>query len=83
MTASAETTEFHYVVTVQWPIGPGGFATYTATGTIQANTRATRQEAYEWVMGQVVKSLDAPSTPSVLFWSLEPNRLVPNGGEGR
>jgi hypothetical protein len=61
--------EFHYIITVQRPVGAGTH-TQTQEGTYSAAPGATRQEAYL----QIVDSLGHPGA-NTLFFSLEPNDL--------
>jgi hypothetical protein len=70
-------TEYHFVLTVQCP-APNGFQVFTSHGTLNLTAQATRAEAFEFARNDLRERTGLVGEPSVLFFSLEPNRLAPS-----
>jgi hypothetical protein len=66
---SAPLRDFHYVITIQRPVG-AGVHTQTQEGVYSAGPGVTRQEAYL----DIFDRLGQPNA-NTLFFSLEPNDL--------
>ncbi|MFJ7250142.1 hypothetical protein ACIQWA_36660 [Kitasatospora sp. NPDC098652] len=63
----------HYVLTVQKPIH-NGFAIQTYAGTFSP-TGMTRQDCYQWLMGEIVRQAPQMANASTLFFDVQPNRI--------
>ncbi|MEU1309635.1 hypothetical protein ABZ419_12175 [Streptomyces cinnamoneus] len=68
-TQTAQTTEFHYVTTVQTCEG----VLNTRDGLLTVPTGFTRAECFNHLLGQLIEEYGAPI--SVLYFALEPNQL--------
>lgn len=66
--------EYHWIMTVQWPIGAGGFATGTSWGVITVPQSSTRAALFDRAFQHIVEQ-GAPDNASVLFFAVEPNEL--------
>lgn len=69
MTTQTETTEFHYVTTIQMP----GALINTRDGILTVPAGYTRAAAFKYLMDQLKDEYQTQI--SVLFFSFEPNRL--------
>lgn len=66
---------YAYVITIEWQAGPGISCKRTQNGTFTPPAGVeTRNDAFEYLYKHVAKATGHP-TPSVLFFSLEPNKL--------
>lgn len=73
-------TEYHLVLTVQWPNPDGGWQALTFDGTARPGPGATRRDLFadtvRIVHEHAGRDLEANrSQMNVLFWSCEPNEL--------
>jgi hypothetical protein len=71
--------EFHWVMTVTWPLPAGGQGIRSAEGTITAEPGESRRDLYNKVYAfMAADDTVLDPNPSVLFASLEPNDLGTN-----
>ncbi|MFH8690011.1 hypothetical protein ACH4EC_24470 [Streptomyces anulatus] len=68
-TPQTETTEYHYVTTIQMP----GAVINTRSGILTLPPGFTRANAYGYLMDQLKDEYQ--TTISVLYFALEPNQL--------
>jgi hypothetical protein len=71
--AEAVTVEYHYITTIQ--CGP---MQNTRDGVLSVPAGFTRQACFAFLFKQLADEYGTPI--SLLFFSLEPNQLVPAGG---
>lgn len=76
----AVTTEFHYIITLQWTAPNGANNIYTESGI--APGERTREQTYITIFNRVTAQHGAPlARTSVLFFSLAPNDMAESRGE--
>ncbi|MFJ6215027.1 hypothetical protein ACIQGZ_17080 [Streptomyces sp. NPDC092296] len=64
----------HYILTLHKP-GPGGPRWATASGTVTPAAGATRDGVFKWILNGIIEDNPDMRGGTVLFFSLEPNRL--------
>lgn len=64
-----------YVMTVQKALRPGATADYTQRGTLTPTEGATRSAVFEDIFRGITGRYPELTGASVLFFTLEPNRL--------
>ncbi|MEU5195245.1 hypothetical protein AB0G86_14485 [Streptomyces scabiei] len=67
---------WHWIITITWREG-SFWHVETADGDCGPLPGASRQELYNLLFDRAVKDCDAPKDARVMFFSLEPDELVP------
>ncbi|CAN3980467.1 hypothetical protein [Kitasatospora purpeofusca] len=66
---------YTWLITLQYPVPAGGFAVVTRTGQYPAYPGAGRATAYREIRALLARQDPACANASVLFFSLQPDRL--------
>jgi hypothetical protein len=67
--------QFHFIMTVQVPIGNNGFQTGTFSGAYTLLPGQTRTDVFNDLFDMFMRKMGCHERPNVLFFSLEPNEL--------
>jgi hypothetical protein len=65
----------HWVISAQWPDGPGRTINGTWRSTVTPKPGQTRAEIYEELRTYLMEAETGGVAPTIMFFALEPNQL--------
>ncbi|TDE26427.1 hypothetical protein E1295_44345 [Nonomuraea mesophila] len=72
---STASRKYMWLITVQWPVGNGGFGNATLCNTVDIPAGTSRLDVYSQIF-ELAKRETRADTLNVLFFSLEPDQLA-------